>query len=101
MGVVWVRMGVVPIGYFGWVLFCTHWVLIHQLAAEIPDWLCFIHHYLTHIHAATLTTSRIHFRKKNKLLHQSTVQVNINIILYLSATSSLIGSLQSAGLDLI
>lgn len=42
MGVVWVRMGVVPIGYFGWVLFCTHWVLIHQLAAEIPDWLCFI-----------------------------------------------------------
>lgn len=48
MGVVWVRMGVVPIGYFGWVLFCTHWVLIHQLAAEIPDWLCFIYYY-THI----------------------------------------------------
>lgn len=49
MDVVWVRMGVVPIGYFGWVLFCTHWVLRHQLAAEIPDWLCFIHYYLTHI----------------------------------------------------
>lgn len=44
MGVVWVRKGVVPIGYFEWVLFCTHWVLIHQLAAEIPDWLCFIHY---------------------------------------------------------
>lgn len=98
MGVVWVRMGVVPIGYFGWGLFCTHWVLGHQLAAEIPDWLCFIHYYLTHIHAATLTTSRIHF---NKLLHQSTIQVNINIILCLSVTSYLIGSLQSAGLTLI
>lgn len=48
MGVAWVRMGVVPIGYFGWVLFCTHWVLTHQLAAEIPDWLCFIYYY-THI----------------------------------------------------
>lgn len=91
MGVVWVRMGVVPIGYFGWVLFCTHWVLVHQLAAEIPDWLCFIHYY-------THTRSGIHF---NKLLHQSTVQVNINIILCLSATSCLIGSLQSAGLNLI
>lgn len=60
MGVVWVRMGVVPIGYFGWVLCCTHWVLRHQLAAEVPDWLCSIHYY-THI------PSGIHF---NKLLHQ-------------------------------
>lgn len=32
---------------------------------------------------------------------KSTVQVNINIILCLSATSYLIGSLQSAGLNLI
>lgn len=93
MGVVWLRMGVVPIGYFGWVLFCTHWVLIHQLAAEIPDWLFSIHYYTRLIHAVE-SISTNSFTK-------STVQVNINIILCLSVTSSLLGSLQSAGLNLI
>lgn len=56
MGVVWVRMGVVPIGYFGWVLFCTHWVLRHQLAAEIADWLYFIHYYLRYLHSTHIHT---------------------------------------------
>lgn len=98
MGVVWVRMGVVPIGYFGWVLFCTHWVLIHQLAAEIPDWLCFIHYY-TYIRSNLNHQSNPFQKKKTNSFTKSTVQVNINIISCLSATSSLIGSLQSAGLN--
>lgn len=98
MGVVWVRMGVVPIGYFGWVLFCTHWVLRHQLAAEITDWLCFIYYY-THIRSNCMYQSNPFQQTPSP--KYSTVQVNINIILCLSATSSLIGSLQSAGLNLI
>lgn len=90
---------------------CTHWVfwmgfVLYPLGIDTStsggDTRLAMLHTLgtTHIHAATTYLLPVE-SISDKLLHQKTVQVNINITLCLSATSSLIGSLHSAGLDLI
>lgn len=82
---------------------CTHWVfwmgiVLYPLGIETSTSGGDTRLAMLHTLGTTHIRSGIHF---NKLLHQSTIQVNINIISCLSITSSLIGSLQSAGLNLI